>query len=259
MDKVDLNAANEKLMQIQETQVASATALPFELLNRRNNKTTKLIANSGETESMNGVNRWFDYEFSEPVFLCEVIISMENYRTFDTFEVKWELAQGGEVSQDISRESDTVFRANINELVRSVSFKPPKKWFTDTKLNSVSLTGFQKEELEEVVRLVARLDRFKADIIADSERAITSAENANVKLEALRQEQSELNSKIAESEKNVTDLNNQIGRLTEERNGLLADVKEREESIAALAGREAEANEYITERKTERSALVFPA
>lgn len=256
MDKVDLNNANEKLSQVQETEVASANAIPFQLLNRRNNKTTKLIANSGETAPMDGMSRWFDYEFSEPVFLCEITISMENYSSYDTFKVKWELAQGEEVKQDLSRDSDTTYRANINQLVRSVSFKPPKKWFKETKLNSVSLTGFQQEELDEFVRIVARLDRFKADIIADCERAITSAEEANGKLDGLRQERDGIISEIEKAQNKVTDLNNQIGRLTEERNGLVADVKEREENIAALDAREAEAKEHISERKTERSALA---
>jgi hypothetical protein len=92
MDKVDLNNANDKLNQLRESGVESATNLPFELLNRRTNKTTKLVANSGAAEPMDGANRWFDYEFSEPVFLCEIVIAMENYNSYDTFDVKWEMA-----------------------------------------------------------------------------------------------------------------------------------------------------------------------
>ncbi|MEQ8430530.1 MAG: hypothetical protein RLN94_08405 [Roseovarius sp.] len=144
MEKFDLSSTYEKLNQLQETKVATATALPFGLLNRRTNKTTKLLANSGETQPMDGANRWFEYEFSEPVFLCEVEITMENYASYDTFVIRWVSPQGGENIQEISRSSDTVCRATINQMVRSISFKPPKKWFTNTRINSVSLMRPQR-------------------------------------------------------------------------------------------------------------------
>lgn len=256
MDKVELSNTHEKLSQLQGTEVTAVTALPFELLNRRNNKSTKLLANSGDTAPMNGAHRWFDYEFSEPVFLCELEIFMENYNAYDTFDIKYKLAQGGEVTQDTSRESDTVYRTSINQLVRSVSFKPPKKWFTNTKINSVSLTGFKPEELEDFIRLVGRLDKFKAEIIADSERALRNAEEANHKTEQLRRERDELLSTIGELKGSVTELNNQIGRLTEERNGLVADVKTREESVASLEEQEVTIKERINARNAERSAMA---
>ena len=256
MDKVDLNSANEKLKQLRESVVESATNLPFELLNRRTNKTTKLVANSGATEPMDGANRWFDYEFSEPVFLCEILISIENYNSYDTFDVKWEMAQGGEIHQEISRESEKTYRCSVNQLIRSISFRPPKKWWTSAKLNAVSLIGFKSSELEEFVRLVTRLDRFKSDIVTDSERAIKSAEEANIKLDSLRQERDELNSEIGEAKGTVTELNNQIGRLTEERNGLVVDLKKREETALSLDEQAEVIKERIAERNAERSALA---
>jgi uncharacterized phage infection (PIP) family protein YhgE len=256
MDKVDLNNANQKLNQLRDTTVTSPTDLPFDLLNRRNNKATKLVATSGATTPMDGANRWFDYGFSEPVFLSEIVVSMENYSSLDTFEMKWELAQGGTNHRDISRGSDTAYRASVNQLVKSISFKPPRKWFTNPKLNSVSLVGFQTKELDEFVRLVTRLERFKADIVEDSERAIRSAQEANNKLDALRQERDQLNGQITEAKGTVTDLNNQIGRLTEERNGLVADVKKREETVTTLGEQEVTVKERITERNAERSALA---
>lgn len=256
MKKIDLESANEKLNQVVETPTPSIDTLPFELLNRRTNKATKLVANSGDPSPMNGSNRWYDYEFSEPVFLCEVSISAENYRSYDAFEMKWELAQGGVVKQDISRETDTVYRARINQLVKSVSFRPPKKMFSKTSLNSVSLIGFQAGELEEFISLVARLDRFKADITSDSERAINNAEDANTQVGELRTERDDLNTEVRNAQEVVTDLNNQIGRLTEERNGIIADVKKREETATALFEQEALVKERISERNAASSALA---
>jgi len=256
MDKVDLNNANEKLNQLREIGVDSVADLPFELLNRRNNKTTKLVANSGAAEPMDGANRWFEYEFSEPVFLCEIVIAMESYGSYDVFNVKWEMAQGGEIRQEVSRDSDTTYRCNVNQLIRSISFRPPKKWWTAARVNSVSLIGFQSGELEEFVRLVARLDKFKSDIVTDSERAVKGAEEASTKFESLRQDRDELSLEISEAKGTVTELNNQIGRLTEERNGLVADVKKREETVAAQEEQAEVIKERIAERNAERSGLA---
>ena len=72
MEKVDLTGTHEKLQQVREETLQQVEELPFELLNRRTNKTTKLVANSGEYSPMNGSNRWFEYEFSEPVFSAKL-------------------------------------------------------------------------------------------------------------------------------------------------------------------------------------------
>lgn len=256
MEDIDLSKATEKLQQLRDQPVKSVTELPFELQSRRSNKTTKLVANSGNDTSMNGANRWFEFNFTEPVFLCDVVVTMDNYGTYDTFEFKWDLAQGGQASQDIDRESDTTYRATINQLVTGVSFKPPKKWLTSTQIRSIKLVGFQIDELEEFVQLIARLDRFKGDIETVSVRAIDNATEANESLEELRQERDQLAIDVTASTKKVTNLNNQIGRLTEQRNGLIADVNKREETITKLDEQEETIKERIAERNSERTGLA---
>lgn len=256
MEKVELNNAQEKLVQIHDVQPPSIESLPFDLINRRSNKTAKLVANSGIETSMNGANRWFDYEFSEPVFLCEIIVSAENYASYDTFDFKWEMAQGGEASQEIARSSETTFRASINQLVKSVSFKPPKKWLTDAKLNQVELIGFTVDELDELVSLVARLDRYKNDIVSVSQQALTRAEEANVMTEKLQHAEMETLRDIDTAKKTITELNNDIGRLTEQRNGLVSDIDIRKKSVNKLIEYEEETKERLAERNSERTGLA---
>ncbi len=256
MEKVDLTNANEKLQQARDTAISPVSGLPFELLNRRTNKTTKLVANSGDETPMNGANRWFEYEFSEPVFLCEIAVTMENYTSYDTFEFRWELASGGSASHDISRESDTLFRSSVNQLVKSVAFKPPRKWWTDATIKSVTLKGFKVDELESFVQTVSRLDRLKSDIVAAGERAVQNADEANVLVEELRNENDQLKGEIKTANSSVTDLNNQIGRLTEERNGIIADIKKREDTISNLSEQETQVEERIAERNSERTTLA---
>ena len=256
MEKIDLTNANEKLQQARDATVPEVTALPFELLSRRTKKSTKLVANSGDDSPMNGSNLWFEYEFSEPVFLCEIAVLMENYGSYDTFDFQWEMASGGKASHKISRESDTLVRTSINQLVKSVAFKPPKKWFTDPTIISVTLTGFQREELEEFVQTVSRLDGLRNDVVSASENAVQNADAANVRVEQLRQENDIINDELKTAGSTVTELNNQIGRLTEERNGIMADIAKRENTISKLLEQETQVAERIAVRNSERTTLA---
>ena len=255
-DKIDLTKAREDADKINATDVPARSELPFDLLQGKNKKTTKLIANSGSSESMSGSNRWYDFEFEEPVFLNEIIINEENYSTFNEFEFRWILAQGGEVSGEFSKNGESGYRASINQLVRQVSFRPPKKWRTDTKITRVQLVGFPIEELEDFVRLVARLDKYKANVVSEVSKAIDNAEKANQEVAQAELDRDALNSEISEANQKTADLNSNIGRLTEQRQGLLDDITKREEAISTLDERRSQIQERITERTAQREGLA---
>jgi hypothetical protein len=252
----DLTKAYEDSEKINATDVPARTQLPFDLLHGKSKKTTKLLANSGFTEPMNGSNRWYDFEFTEPVFLNEIVVDEENYSTYNEFEFRWTLAQGGEVTQELSKKNDGSFRAPINQLVRQVSFKPPKKWLTQTKITRVQLVGFQIEELEDFIRLVARLDRYKSNVFSEANKAIENAEEANQKVTQAELDRDAINNEIAEANQKIADLNANIGRLSEQRQGLLDDITKREEAISTLDERRSQIQERITERTTEREGLA---
>ena len=223
----DLTKAREDAEAINIIEVPARSQLPFDLLHRKSKKTTKLLANSGSTEPMNGSNRWYDFEFTEPVFLNEITVYEENYSTYNEFEFRWTLAQGAEVTQELSKNNDSSYRASINQLVRQVSFKPPKKWLTQTKITRVQLVGFQIEELESFIRLVSKLDKYKENVLSETNRAIENADEANQKVTQAELDREALNSEIAEANQKVADLNANIGRLSEQRQGLLDDITKR--------------------------------
>lgn len=256
MEKTDLSNGHNKLQQVRELALPTVGGLPFELLNRRTNKTTKLVANSGDDTPMNGSNRWFAYEFSEPVFLCEVVVSIEKYGSYDSFEFQWEIAGGGKSSKVVTRESDTLLRISINQLVTAVAFRPPKKWLTDPIIKSVSLKGFEAGEIEDFAQTISRLERLRSDVLAMGERAVQNAEEANEKVERLRLENDDLKAEITSANSALSDLHNQIGRLTEERNAIQADIKKRQSTISDLHEQETQVGERIAERNAHRTALA---
>jgi hypothetical protein len=252
----DLTKAREEVEKINATEVPAQSQLPFDLLHGKSKKTTKLIANSGSTVPMNGSNRWYEFEFEEPVFLNEIVVNEENYTRFNEFEFRWMLAQGGEIGGDFSKNGDAGYRASINQLVRQVSFRPPRKWRTDTKITRVQLVGFPVEELEEFIRLVARLDRYKANVLSEANKAIENADEANQEVAQAENDRDILNSEISGANQQIADLNANIGRLTEQRQGLLDDITKREEAISTLDERRSQIQERITERSTEREGLA---
>lgn len=252
----DLTKAREAAEKINETEVPARSQLPFDLLLGKSKKTTKLLANSGSSEPMNGSNRWYEFDFEEPVFLNEIIVNEKNYGTFSEFEFNWALAQGGEVSGEFSKSGEAGYRASINQLVRKVSFRPPRKWRRDTKITRVQLIGFTADELEDFVRLVTRLDSYKADVLAEANKAIESAEEANQEVTQAEIERDDLNTEISDANQKIADLNANIGRLTEQRQGLLDDISKREEAISTLDERRSLIQEKIAERTTERESLA---
>jgi len=173
---------------------------------------------------MNGSNWWYEFEFEEPVFLNEIVVNEGNYSRFNEFEFRWMLVQGGEIGGDFSKNGDVGYLASINQLVRQVSFRPPKKLLTDTKITRVQLVGFPVKELEEFIRLVARLYRYKANVLSEANMAIENADEANQKVAQAENDRDILNSKISLSNQQLAGLNAKTGRLMEKRQGLLNDI-----------------------------------
>ena len=134
------------------------------------------------------------------------------------------LAQGGEIGGDFSKNGDVGYRASINQLVRQVSFRPPKKLLTDTKITRVQLVGFPVKELEEFIRLVAGLDKYKANVLSEANTAIENADEANQEVAQSENDRDILKSEISLSNQQLALLNAKTCHLMEQRQGLLNDI-----------------------------------
>lgn len=252
----DSGRAQSLLVQIESVGLKDVRELPFSLLGRPGNKSTRLVANSGDTSSMDGAHRWFDYEFSEPVFLCEVLISMEKYSSHHNFEFKWESYEGENWHKDIYRENETTYRLKVNQLIKSVSFKPPKTFFTNPKINSVSLKGLMSDEIGDFLNIASHLDMLKREIVADSVAAIFKADEARAHTASLKEERDRVADSLVGAKSELSVTNGEIGRLTGERNSLIADVSARQINLSDLEEKEKKQAEAIAERISERVSLA---
>ncbi|WP_063317136.1 hypothetical protein [Pseudovibrio sp. Ad13] len=255
METVNLDTAVKKIERLSEQKFSFNLSLPYPLFEKRENKTTKLVASSDSNAPMQGASRWFKYSFSEPVFLTEISVLTEKYHGIDKFEFRWVSIDGVKEERTIQRGDDSDFTAPINQLVSSIEFKPPKKWFTDVKILAVDLQGFQQHELKKFTALVGNLERRKDEIQSICEQALENAEQANVKINKLKAEEDEFDKKISNKSSEITDLNNNIGRLTEERNALYADITARKKEVSELQDRLNRIGDNIGVKEKERSGL----
>ncbi|WP_406736819.1 hypothetical protein [Thioclava sp. GXIMD4215] len=253
---VNLQKAYDNAEALRELEIPASSQLPFDLVLGRHKQTTKLLANSGSDITTSGANKWYEYSFSEPVFLNEISISEENYASYNEFEFRWRLATGEEVSTKLSKDSGKNYRAPINQLVSQVSFRPPKKWWAEVKINRVTLIGFPQHELHNFIELVSNLEDYQTKIIADVDAAIKNAEQANKRLTAVESERDARLAEITSADQSIKDLTAKIGGLTEQRQNLLDEITKREELISTLDKRRSEVHEQITEREVVREGLV---
>jgi prefoldin subunit 5 len=93
-------------------------------------------------------------------------------------------------------------------------------------------------------------------VLSETNKAIENAEEANHEVTQAELNRDALNSEISEANQTIADLNANIGRLTEQRQGLLGDITKREEAISALDERRNQMQERIAERTTEREGLA---
>lgn len=256
MEPLNLDGARSRVSELENSSNPTINEIPFSFLSRPNNKTTKLVANSGEASPMRGENRWFEYEFSEPVFLSDVDISTKDYSSHHTFEFKWTSIAGGEIEKEIGGDKDGFFRLKVNQIVKAVAFRPPRAYITKPKLNSVFLRGITSEDVEQFLKSINRIDQLKSAAISEANKAIEAAEQANTRILELGQKRDEINSQIEEDRKTSSELNSEIGRLTEQRNALATDVEGRKSETSRLQSHIDELKGSIAARNAEKVALA---
>lgn len=254
MGLVDLTEANKNITKIDALEISEVSQIPFELFNKKSNRITKLVANAVNQESMTGSNRWFQYEFTEPVFLCRIAIVTQNYGIIDNFEIEFETVEGNRESTFISSD-DNFYYFDINNFVKSIRFKPPKKYFSQPEIIKVSLQGFIANELEYYLKIISSLESFKSEIIKDSQEAIKLAEKANIDFTDKERKYSEIKVKISDERKTFEELIAQNGMLKAEISGTERQREAANNSIITLSKEKNTLEEGIENRQTINSSL----
>ena len=216
--------------------------IPFSLVEKHKNKTTKLLENSGEVQPIEGQNRTYAFSFKEPLFVSHGHIKITGYRDFDTFEVIWETDDGRRIRRRVSPSSNTL-QFTVDAFIRKLEFVPPRAWFRSTNLNSVAIFGFRKSDAKKFIDFAYDIDKRKADVLREIDQASEDARQKIAMVAEKEQQLSNLEGQIKDSESKLSSLQTDIGsstaNLSEIQGKIGSSQKEREaieERISTIRG-----------------------
>ncbi|APE28374.1 coiled-coil domain-containing protein [Aurantiacibacter gangjinensis] len=256
-------------------------AIPYYLVEKQGNKTTKLLSNSGTDTSIQAKNRWHTYEFKNPLFICFVDIEGDEISDADEYRFRVTLEDGSEKELK-GRPKSGKLRIDINEFCVSIAFKPPSIFWSvfrrTPEIQRVSLWGFYKENLGEFLHKISRINSIKleakseiSEIKDDTDERILVLAKKESELEAIDQDIEDtrsnlekLNAAIAEKESVDSELQAKLDRTDAQLEKLIEQVSERRAELDTVTKSRENGKQEVEESKAELKKLqdninLFPS
>lgn len=235
-----------------EAEVTGVPPIPFHFVDKHNNKTTKLLSNSGEDVSIQAKNRWHEYDFVQPLFIAFIDISGLAIEDSDEYEFRVTL-EDGKKRKFSKRPSSGKFRIDINEFCTSVAFKPPSIfwsiWRRTPEIHKVSIWGFHKKNLGDFLYKIARVGEIKADAIASINEVRDDTIRRNEALVAKQAELEGIEEKIVAADASLNALNTSVAEKEAVDSELQSKIDRAESQLENVT-------EQISERRTELQTVT---
>lgn len=252
--------------------------LPFSLIENHASRSTKLVANSGDTKPVEGQNRWFEYSFTEPVFVYRVIINETNYSDYSSFEVETISEHGAIIKDKIDPDSGRVY-VNVNHFIKKIRFKPPKAYFSANKsIDSIEIYGFPRSQVGNFINFARDLENIKLsalreiearedqyhDLIQQAANAQHQTQIAQKLVSNLKGQADRLKASIKRLESERIDQNSKISSNISELNSAENRIKSLNSEIDSKISKNNILSEQINEHESKLSELrsnlaLFPS
>lgn len=197
---------------IEQTKDTQPTQLPFNLFDKQENRTTKLIANSGDVQSISGRRRWFEFSFKESALISRVVINVDGYSDNKEFEIQWKDDEGRSHLES-AKPVGNVIHIAVNDLCRSISFRPPYVFASKANIQSIVVEGVERRNISTYLDTIADIERYKNKVVATVNRLSSTADvklakagEADRRLAESEKEISKLKGEIVKTKKNIDDL-----------------------------------------------------
>ncbi|QLC22942.1 hypothetical protein HFP51_12555 [Parasphingopyxis sp. CP4] len=204
--------------------------LPFDLVQRHDKKTVRLLANSGDDTAIVGKRIWFKYEFDEPVFIEQIIVTTDNYNSVADFEFTYVDLDGLQHKTEISPRNN-VIRQSINRFVKEVAFRPPRRRLSRGKIVGVTLYGFAQSDASKFGEFVDDLERQREEVLTEFERKQDETLSALTELRDRETTRDQLEEEIALAKSQLQDTNTDLGKARSRRDEAIARIESLEQSI----------------------------
>ena len=210
--------------------------VPFFFFQKQKNKTTKLLANSGEVRPIDGRNVQYSFELKKPFFISYVEVSTLGYRDYDTFKFTYRNSDGDLLTDSVRPRDDKVV-FEVADVCTEVLFTPPSAWFRTTKINEVRVFGFKRSDVASFIRFAEKVDGLKQSALAEINRLRQKAQSI---VDAATQKESEaagLQNQIRGAETRLQELRNEISTLTSNVEELIAKEGAAKNQLEAIEER----------------------
>ena len=247
---------SDVLGELQSSELKSSAPLSLSRFNKRTNKTTKLIDNGDPSNFLKGQNREYFFELKEQTFISYIAVHVEGYSQFDSVMFNWTNIVGKENSKKVSKSSrGEYFVVTINDIIGSFSFKPPKKYFFDTQLKMVNVTGLTLSEFNIALGDVGKVDAYKSKIVELCEKKIEEADHAQQKLDDLTEEKQGLISDISQFNSQKSTIESSITDLSKTRDEIQNTINQKITKEGEVASRLDSLNDTIDTKLKESQSL----
>ena len=254
MPQTNLAKGKKALENLEGEDTPLPSDLPFELLLRPNNKTTKLVANSGHNAQVKSQHRWFEFEFSEFVFLNRIEISAVGFSNYDDFEIRYRTVDGTETTLKKSVGTNVVSQT-VNAAIAAISFRPPTAWFSDKFIASVRLVGIAQADVESFLSTIERIDSYRQTATSNMEDAVENAQAENDRYVQIQAQLASINNDIVKSKAEVSAKKSEITKLNEKINMLRNDYTNNQNSLTNSSESLNRINSEIENKTVVRNSL----
>lgn len=256
MGELDEDKMQSLREHIEPTEEASISELPFELFEKQENRTTKLVATSGSSSPIDGRRRWHDFKFRQPVLVTRVTVEVEGYNEYSDFEFRW-TDESGQQKDARGRPVDGILSFDVNDICRKISFQPPSVFFSKTHILKVRVEGIERDAIPSALNNLSNFAAYRAQILQHVDTAIRNAklriqeaQKADAERAATQREIAQLKGQVARSKKGVDDLALKRNELIAQNAAVessIDDAKTRLDNIQADAARLTKQNQTLKE------------
>ncbi len=227
--------------------------IPVSLFSKKSNKTTALINNSKKDFAFEAKQRWFEFEFSENVYVQSIQIIASGYDDWNAVSLEL-IHVSGKIFELKSNFSDGKFSLGVGRFVTGFRFRPDVRFtiFTNQLISSVIVIGYTPAEFAQLEEEAGRISRDKADLQTRFSSIDEREKAASEKVTAAEAHVTELKAESGQLDKDIGQANAQFDTLKAE---IAQNLKRKEEFISASEDLKSKLENLRAERRAEESEL----
>jgi hypothetical protein len=247
-----------------ENSAPALKPIPVSLFSRKNNKTSTLINNTKKENAVEGKHRWFEFEFTEYVYVQEIQINATGYDDWNAVSLALQQISGKEI--DIkSNYNNGRFTLNVGRFISGFRFKPDMKFniLSNQLITSIVVTGYTLNEFQQLENEIASIARDKTQaqellksIDAREQAAAEKISAAETHLNELKQQSTSLDKEIGQATGQLDALKSEISQNAKRRDELNSSVDDINKNLETLRTERRSEEALLAERKSQRAKLI---